>query len=253
MAFVVNRSRREHEHSPFAQPVALACDGSSRTRHANGLADMQTRNRFLSMLACVLLLCTGHVAATEVHATDPDGLSLRAGQFAFLSGPERYGGGPVTVLVNLRDQRAYVYRDGRRIAVTTVSTGRRGHDTPVGVFPITGKAKVHYSNRYNNAPMPYMQRLTDWGHALHAGDVRPYPASHGCIRLPKEFARRLFELTERGDLVVIAQDDSPKALAIALKVAEMDPRLALAVGVTEPLPHIVWAEPEQGSTRGGAQ
>jgi lipoprotein-anchoring transpeptidase ErfK/SrfK len=207
---------------------------------------------FFFAVACAAALCSATVAASEAGYADPDGRSLKAGQFAWLPGAEAYSDAPVTLLVNLRDQRAFVYRDGQRIAVTTVSTGRRGHDTPVGVFPIMGKSKVHYSNRYNNAPMPYMQRLTDWGHALHAGDVRPYPASHGCIRLPHQFAKRLFELTDRGDLVVIAQDDSPKALAIALKVAEMDPSTALAFGVTEPLPHIVWQHEVAGSMQDGA-
>jgi hypothetical protein len=91
--------------------------------------------------------------------------------------------------------------------------------------------------------MPFMQRLTDWGHALHAGNVRPYPASHGCVRLPAEFAKQLFSLTQPGDLVIIAEDESPRSLAIALKVAGMDNRTALAVGVTEPLPNIVFVKP----------
>ena len=201
---------------------------------------MRARRSCTFFFAVAMLLGSAAAAASDSGYVDPEGRSLRAGEFAWLPAADPHSDAPVTLLVNLRDQRAYEYRDGQRIAVTTVSTGRRGHDTPVGVFPIMGKAKVHYSNRYNNAPMPYMQRLTDWGHALHAGDVRPYPASHGCIRLPHQFAKRLFELTDRGDLVVIAQDDSPKALAIALKVAEMHPSTALAFGVTEPLPHIVW-------------
>ena len=168
----------------------------------------------------------------DVPLLDFDGRSLKAGEFAWLPGAEKQGDAPVTLLVNLEAQRATLYRDGQRIAVTTVSTGKRGNDTPTGVFPIMGKARVHYSNRYNNAPMPYMQRLTQWGHALHAGNVRPYPASHGCVRLPAEFAKQLFSLTQVGDLVIIARDDTPKALAIALKVADMDPRVALTVGVT---------------------
>jgi hypothetical protein len=145
------------------------------------------------------------------------------------------------MLVNLRDQRAYLYRDGRRIAVTTVSTGRPGHDTPTGVFPILGKEPMHHSRRYDNAPMPWMQRLTQWGHALHAGNVRPFPASHGCIRLPAEFAKQLYSLTRPGDLVIISQDDTPRSLAIAFAVAGMDNSAASAVGVTEPLPQIVFA------------
>ncbi len=217
------------------------------------------RNRLRTSLLCAALFCTGSaVAAGSQDATgydapryagmqqvDADGVSLKAGEFTWLSSANADSDSPVTLLVNLRAQRAYLYRDGQRIAVTTVSTGKRGNDTPTGVFPIMGKAKVHYSNRYNNAPMPYMQRLTDWGHALHAGQVRPYPASHGCIRLPHAFAKQLFSLTNRGDLVIIAEDDTPRSLAIALKVAGMDERTALAVGVTQPLPQIVFYKPGQ--------
>jgi lipoprotein-anchoring transpeptidase ErfK/SrfK len=179
------------------------------------------------------------------------GHELRAGQFAWLPDAEARSDGPLTVWVNLRDQRASLYRDGRRIAVTTVSTGRPGYDTPTGVFPILGKERMHYSRRYENAPMPWTQRITEWGHALHAGNVRPYPASHGCIRLPGEFAKQLFSLTQPGDLVVITQDDTPRSLAIALAYAGMDNSAASMVGVTEPLPRIVFVrrgeQPPSGS------
>ena len=181
---------------------------------------------------------------------DMDGLSLKAGEFAWLPGANARSDSPVTLLVNLHAQRAYLYRDGQRIAVTTVSTGKPGNETPTGVFPIMGKAKVHYSNRYNNAPMPFMQRLTRWGHALHAGQVRPYPASHGCIRLPAEFAKQLFSLTQTGDLVIISKDETPRSLSIALALAEMDQQVALQVGVTEPLPQIVFYDPAEGPPAG---
>lgn len=208
------------------------------------------RNRLLASTLFAALLCTGSALAASQDGSgyastpqvDQDGISLKAGEFAWLPGADTRSDAPVTLLVNLRAQRAYLYRDGQRIAVTTVSTGKPGNDTPTGVFPIMGKAKTHFSNRYNNAPMPWMQRLTTWGHALHAGQVRPFPASHGCVRLPAEFAKQLFSLTQTGDLVIITQDDTPRALAIALKVAEMDPSVALTVGVTEPLPTIVWQE-----------
>jgi hypothetical protein len=228
---------------------------------AKGFADMRTRplSSTVFAVACALALCAGNAAASggyfggardaNVLQAEDDGLDLKAGQFRWLPGAEG-SDGPVTMLVNLRDQRAYLYRDGRRIAVTTVSTGRRGHDTPTGAFPILGKQPMYHSRRYDNAPMPWMQRLTDWGHALHAGQVRPYPASHGCVRLPAEFAKQLYTMTNRGDLVIIARDDTPRALAIALKVAEMDPSTALAVGVTEPLPQIVWiGEQSRANTR----
>lgn len=209
-----------------------------------------TRTFLASALAAIFCMATVNVAAAGYDASqdggvtqvDVDGLSLRAGEFAWLPSAQARGDGPVTLLVNLSAQRAYLYRDGQRIAVTTVSTGKPGNDTPTGVFPIMGKAKMHHSNRYNNAPMPWMQRLTQWGHALHAGNVRPFPASHGCVRLPAEFAKQLFSLTQPGDLVIIARDHTPKSLAIALAVSDRDYSTALAVGVTEPLPPIVFVE-----------
>ncbi len=111
--------------------------------------------------------------------------------------------GRVRVVVSLPQQRAYVFEGSRLIASSRVSTGRRGHRTPVGTFRILEKKVKHRSNRYANAPMPYMQRLTTYGIALHAGQLPGYPASHGCIRLPWGFARKLYNLTERGTVVTV--------------------------------------------------
>jgi hypothetical protein len=122
--------------------------------------------------------------------------------------PDRSPGGPVILIVSLPDQRAYVYRNGVRIAASTCSTGKLGHRTPTGVFKILQKDKNHRSSTYNNAPMPYMNRLTWSGVALHAGNLPGYPASHGCVRLPKAFAERLFGVTRLGMTVVIADDKS---------------------------------------------
>ena len=118
--------------------------------------------------------------------------------------PEIARQGPVLVYVDIGRQRATVYRNGVRIAVSTISSGKQGHSTPTGVFTILQKNKEHYSSTYNNAPMPYMQRLTWKGVALHAGNLPGYPASHGCVRLPLEFAKRLFQITPMGGTVVIA-------------------------------------------------
>jgi hypothetical protein len=112
--------------------------------------------------------------------------------------------GPILVYVDLGRQRATVYRNGVRIAVTTISSGKTGHDTPTGVFTILQKNKDHRSSTYDNAPMPYMQRLTWKGVALHAGNLPGYPASHGCVRLPLEFAKILFDNMPMGGTVVIA-------------------------------------------------
>jgi len=127
---------------------------------------------------------------------------LKPGQWVWK--PEIAPDGQVLVYVDLGRQLATVYRNGVRVAVSTISSGKDGHDTPTGVFTILEKNKEHYSRTYDNAPMPYQQRLTWKGVAMHAGNLPGYPASHGCIRLPMEFAKRLFDLTEKGGTVVIA-------------------------------------------------
>jgi len=123
----------------------------------------------------------------------------------FLWAPEIAPKGPVLLVVSLSTQRAVVYRNGVPIAISTVSTGRPGYRTPTGVFVILQKHVEHYSNLYDNAPMPYMQRLTWGGVALHGGNLPGYPASHGCIRLPHEFARLLYGVTQRGMTVIVTE------------------------------------------------
>jgi hypothetical protein len=112
----------------------------------------------------------------------------------------------MVLLVSLTAQQAYVYRNGVRIGASTVSSGKKGKETPTGVFTILQKNAKHRSNLYNNAPMPYMQRLTWDGIALHAGNLPGYPASHGCVRLPMAFARALFDETATGMTVVVTRD-----------------------------------------------
>jgi len=128
---------------------------------------------------------------------------------------------PVTVVVSLPQQRAYVYRGAALVAATAVSTGRDDKATPVGVYPILQKAEVHRSNLYANAPMPYMQRLTWDGIALHAGKNPGFPDSHGCVRLPTAFAKKLFEVTDLGTTVVVTDREvEPGALDIELTRTE---------------------------------
>ncbi len=129
---------------------------------------------------------------------------LKAGEF--LWAPEVAPEGPMLLVVSLATQRAVLYRNGIPIAITTVSTGRPGHRTPTGIFTVLERDVVHYSSLYNSAPMPNMQRLTWGGVALHGGDLPGYPASHGCIRLPREFARLLFGVTRLGMTVVITTE-----------------------------------------------
>jgi hypothetical protein len=127
---------------------------------------------------------------------------LKAGEWVLK--PEIAPTGPVLVYVDLGRQRATVYRNGVRIGVSTISSGKDGYETPTGVFTILEKDKDHRSRTYDDAPMPYQQRLTWKGVALHAGNLPGFPASHGCVRLPMEFAKKLFTVTPMGGTVVIA-------------------------------------------------
>src|SRR5215469_3599562 len=146
---------------------------------------------------------------------------LKPGEFIWA--PQLAPEGPTTVVVSLPAQRAYVYRNGVRIGASTISTGKKGHETPTGVFTILQKHEEHYSNRYNNAPMPYMQRLTWDGIALHAGKLPGYAASHGCVRLPLAFSKALFQETSLG-MTVIVTDDRPSPQTI------LDPGLSAEPG-----------------------
>ena len=129
---------------------------------------------------------------------------LKPGEWVWA--PEVAPEGPVLVYVDLSKQIAMVYRNGIRIAATTVSTGKAGHTTPTGVFTILQKDAKHRSSTYNNAPMPFQQRLTWDGVALHAGGLPGYPESHGCVHLPYAFARELFAITKLGVTVVVQGD-----------------------------------------------
>ena len=128
--------------------------------------------------------------------------SLKPGQWVWA--PDIAPQGPLLVYVDLSRQLATVYRNGVRIAVSTVSTGKPGHETPDGVFTILQKDKDHHSSKYNNAPMLYQERLTWDGVALHAGGLPGYPESHGCVHLPLAFARLLFGITDMGGTVIVA-------------------------------------------------
>jgi hypothetical protein len=160
-------------------------------------------------MALLAACCTS--AGPVVQLTDsggaPERVVLTAGQFLWYADLEVPQPGAVSVVVSIPSQLAYVYRDGALIGVSTVSTGRRGKDTPLGSFTILEKQLFHRSNKYSNAPMPFMQRLTWDGIALHGGHLPGYPASHGCIRLPEAFASQLFELTRLGALVTITDQE----------------------------------------------
>jgi hypothetical protein len=148
-------------------------------------------------------ITSGSVAETVAH--------LRPGEYVWA--PEVAPSGPVLLVVNLKTQRATLFRNGVPIAASTVSTGRPGYSTPTGVFTVLQKHVEHYSSKYDNAPMPYMQRLTWGGIALHAGNLPGRPASHGCIRLPHGFAKLLYGVTKVGMTVVVADVEAIPKLA----------------------------------------
>jgi hypothetical protein len=162
-------------------------------------------------IAAALLATTAAQAlapgATTSSPFDTPVMDLKPGQWIW---DDRIApAGPIMVVVNLATQRAYVYRNGVRIGVTTVSSGKPGKKTPTGIFTILQKNKDHKSNLYNSAPMPYMQRLTWDGIALHAGNLPGYPASHGCIRMPLEFSKLLFGVSNMGMTVVVTDEKGP--------------------------------------------
>ena len=113
---------------------------------------------------------------------------------------------PMVLVVSLKQQKLDVYRGTTLVTTSQVSTGMPGHATKAGVFSILEKQRFHHSNIYSGAPMPFMNRITWSGTALHAGVVPGYPASHGCIRLPFSFAPKLFQITTVGDNVIVARD-----------------------------------------------
>ena len=111
--------------------------------------------------------------------------------------------GDPRLVVSLSDQLTYLYRGDTLVAVAATSTGTSKNPTPTGIFKVLQKKKMHHSRKYDNAPMPFMQRIDRFGIALHAGHNPGRPASHGCIRLPSKFASKLFQVTDLGTTVLI--------------------------------------------------
>ena len=171
---------------------------------------------WLRPFAVTLLISTSLIAASPADAQmvriadDPRSVDLKNGQFGWddraLAATQ---GGEVEMVISVPAQMAYIFRDGRMIGATTISTGKKGKATPLGLFEILQKREFHRSNLYSNAPMPFMQRLTWDGIALHGGDLPGYPASHGCIRMPNAFAKRLFGLTAMGGRVLVTDQRMP--------------------------------------------
>ena len=167
---------------------------------------------FLTTAVNVLILARCIISAetfTEGVRVSPETVTLKPGEYVWE--PERAPEGQLLIVASITEQVAYVYRNGIRIARSSVSTGRPGHRTPTGVFTILEKEVHHTSSIYKGAEMPYMERVTWSGIALHAGDLPGYPDSHGCVRLPLEFSKLLFGVTMKGATVIIADEHSAPA------------------------------------------
>jgi hypothetical protein len=160
-------------------------------------------------LVCLAALLVSAEIFTEGVQVSPETVTLKTGQYVWE--PERAPEGPLLIVASITEQVAYVYRNGIRIARSSVSTGRPGHRTPTGVFTILEKEVHHTSSIYKGAEMPYMERVTWGGIALHAGDLPGYPDSHGCVRLPLEFSKLLFGVTMKGATVIIGDEHSAPA------------------------------------------
>ncbi|MEO8548134.1 MAG: L,D-transpeptidase family protein [Sphingomicrobium sp.] len=127
--------------------------------------------------------------------------TLKPGQYVWRDVPA--SAGAERVVISLSDQLAYLYRGATLVAVSTISSGKDSKPTPTGVFPILEKQVMHHSRKYDDAPMPFMQRIDQYGIALHAGFNPGVPASHGCVRLPPKFAAKLYTVTDVGTPVFI--------------------------------------------------
>ena len=169
--------------------------------------------KILSVLAISVVLLTSAQAVqqpsfhTKGTPTGKPTGPLKPGEYWWK--PELSPSGPLVVLVSVPEQTMHVYRNGILIGRSTVSTGSKGHATPGGVFSILEKKQEHYSKKYDNAPMPNMQRLTWTGIAMHSGNLPGYPASHGCIRMPFDFSQLLFSATAKGGTVVVGDGKMP--------------------------------------------
>jgi lipoprotein-anchoring transpeptidase ErfK/SrfK len=142
--------------------------------------------------------------------------SLKNGRFVWKDGTETV----TRVVVSLADQMVYAYDGDELVGAATASTAREGHITPAGIFKVLERHETYHSKKYDNASMPYMQRIDDYGIAMHGGPLPGYPASHGCIRMPTKFAAKLFAATEVGTPVYVGGYPpyfDPTAAQVALK------------------------------------
>ena len=169
----------------------------------DGLGVMRITSFRLSALPFVLTAIFAGLTGVPAYGQSSQTFAAEAAQVLPKARPER----PVLMLVSLDNQTMRVFAGSELVYRSDISTGKPGHDTPRGIFSVLEKRRYHESNIYSRAPMPFMQRLTWSGIALHEGDVPDYPASHGCVRLPVGFAKTLFGFAGIGAHVLIANDE----------------------------------------------
>ena len=155
------------------------------------------RHVHLAVASLALLMASAHGAAARNVRSERSVEAIES----------RSLGAPVMAIVSLRNQRITVYDAKGWILRAPVSSGQKGRETPAGIFSVIQKVEDHYSNLYDDAYMPHMQRITWSGIALHGGVLPGHPASHGCIRMPFDFAARLFDETTMGMRVIVAPGD----------------------------------------------
>jgi hypothetical protein len=177
------------------------------------------RGRALAALSALALIVPAMPAVASIETVEAKAEASDAAAMARFHMEEAFGDkqpkpgqylwrkgsfdGEPRLVIGLTDQRAYFYRGDALVAVAAISTGTDKHPTPTGIFTILAKQPMHRSLKYENAPMPFMQQFDKYGTALHAGHNPGYPASHGCVRLPAEFARKLYGITGVGATVMI--------------------------------------------------
>ncbi|PYL20125.1 MAG: L,D-transpeptidase [Verrucomicrobia bacterium] len=208
--------------------------------------------KLLKILAlCVTLLTTVQAVQQPSFHTKgtPTGKPtgpLKPGEYWWK--PQLSPSGPLMVLVSVPEQTMNVYRNGILIGRSSVSTGTKGNATPGGVFSILEKKQEHYSKKYDNAPMPNMQRLTWTGIAMHSGNLPGYPASHGCIRLPFDFSQLLFNETSKGGTVVVGDGKTPAPYLASNPGLLLAPK-DLTAGMMQPLANNAYDwNPERSSS-----
>jgi hypothetical protein len=177
---------------------------------------LRTRRLALTGSVCafgfaVAVTLASPASARVLHKPEPKGTE-QVSKEPFGNIPK----GPMQIVISINQQKLHLYADGKEVADSLVATGVPALPTPTGVFSVIGKERFHRSNIYSGAPMPFMQRITWSGVALHEGENIGHPASHGCIRMPREFAMKLFSVTKVGVRVIVARAElKPVAIADA--------------------------------------